>query len=41
MKYGDVQITEQMDYEDILSNVVSEQLIDKSIYFYLYYLFAA
>ena len=31
-KYGDVQITEQMDYEDILSNVVSEQAIHKSIY---------
>ena len=32
IKYGDVQITEQMDYEDILSNVVSEQAIHKSIY---------
>ena len=25
IKYGDVQITEQMDYEDILSNVVIEK----------------
>ena len=32
IKYGDVQITEQMDYEDILSNVVSEQAINKSNY---------
>ena len=46
IKYGDVQITEQMDYEDILSNVVSEQAINKSIYvpsisFNLYYLYAS
>ena len=39
IKYGDVQITEQMDYEDILSNVVSEQLI-YIFSFYLYYSYA-
>ena len=32
IKYGDVKITEQMDYEDILSNVVSEQLINEYIH---------
>ena len=41
IKYGDVQITEQMDYEDILSNVVSEHSVNKSVYFNLYYSYAA
>ena len=32
IKYGDVEITEQMDFEDIINNVVSEQSVNKSIY---------